>query len=114
MVWKGEVMSDSLCRCQVLVSLYCARRIPAHVKCTQCSILFLTVYLLMADIANPDLFVSCCRTWICLNITTFMRSSASHPAGPHGRLSTKSVNRAPIAGGGRFRHNLHCGLLKSL
>ena len=29
------------------------------------------VYLLLADIANPDLFVSGCRTWICLDITRF-------------------------------------------
>ena len=42
----------------------CARRIPAHLRCTQCStllhliaILYLsTMYLFMADIANPDLF----------------------------------------------------------
>ena len=24
-----------------------------------------TVYLFVADIANPDLFVCCCQTWIC-------------------------------------------------
>ena len=30
---------DSLCRWQVHVSVYCARRIPAHLTCTQCSIL---------------------------------------------------------------------------
>ena len=30
-----------------------------------------TVYLFMADIANPDLFVCGCRTWICLDITRF-------------------------------------------
>ena len=29
------------------------------------------VYLFMADIANPDLFVCVCRTWICLDITRF-------------------------------------------
>ena len=43
-VWLGEgcgvVMSlDSLCRWQVHVSVYCAWRIPAHLRCTQCSIL---------------------------------------------------------------------------
>ena len=48
-----------------------------------------TVYLFMADIANPDVFVCSCRTWICLDITCFMRSSASHPVCPHGRLSQK-------------------------
>ena len=30
---------DSLCRWQVQVSVYCAWRIPAHLRCTQCSIL---------------------------------------------------------------------------
>ena len=41
----GGVMSvlgvslDSLCRWQVEVSVYCAWRIAAHVRCTQCSIL---------------------------------------------------------------------------
>ena len=30
---------DSLCRWQVWVSVYCAWRIPAHPRCTQCSIL---------------------------------------------------------------------------
>ena len=39
----GGVMSvcvvslDSLCRWQVHVSVYCARRIPAHLRCTHCS-----------------------------------------------------------------------------
>ena len=28
----------SLCRWQVQVSVYCARRIPAHFRCTQCPI----------------------------------------------------------------------------
>ena len=30
-----------------------------------------SVYLFMADIANPDLFVCCCRTSICPDITHF-------------------------------------------
>ena len=30
---------DSLCIWQVRVSLYCARRMPAYLRCTQCSIL---------------------------------------------------------------------------
>ena len=40
----------------------------------------------------------------------FVSSSASHPAGPHGRHAKKMVNRAPIAGGGEVRHNLHSSL----
>ena len=41
-VWRGGVMSvspDYLCRWHVQVSVYCDLRIPAHVMCTQCSIL---------------------------------------------------------------------------
>ena len=33
------VSLDYLCRWQVHVSVYCARRIPAHLMYTQCSIL---------------------------------------------------------------------------
>ena len=58
-------------------------------------------------IANPDLFACRSRTWMSLDISAFMRSIASHPAGPHCRLAQKNDNRAPIAGGGRGRHNLH-------
>ena len=61
---------DFLCIWKVQVSIYCARRIPAHFRCTQCSInpvapyryRLPTVYLFMVDIANPDLFVCSCRT----------------------------------------------------
>ena len=67
-----------------------------------------TVYLSVADIANPDLLACGCR--ISLDIA-FMRSSASHPAGPNWPAClNKTVNRAPIAWGGRGRHNLHSGL----
>ena len=54
---------DYLCRWQVKVSVYCAWRIPAHLRCTQCSImlppyeyLLSDMYLFMADITNPDSF----------------------------------------------------------
>ena len=48
-----------------------------------------TVYLFMADIAKPDLFV-CCRTWICLDITHFYE-------GPHGWFAKKNpVNRGGL------------------
>ena len=39
----------------------------------------------------------------------FVKSSAYHPAGPHDRLP-KTVNQAPISGGGKVRHNLHSSL----
>ena len=63
---------DSLCRWQVQVSVYCARRIPAHPVFNHVApyrYLPPTVYLFMADISNPDLFVCSCRTLICLDIT---------------------------------------------
>ena len=31
------VSLDYLCICQVQVSVYCAKRIPVHLRCTQCS-----------------------------------------------------------------------------
>ena len=40
----------------------------------------------------------------------FVSSSASHPAGPHGQHAQNTVNRDPIAGGGKVRHNLHSSL----
>ena len=108
---------DSLCRWQVQVSVYCAWRIPAHLRCTQCSIL-----LHLMDIC----FLTCICLWQISQIQTFLfkvvgpglvstspafvSSSASHPAGPHGRHAQKTVNRAPIAGGGEVRHNLHSSL----
>ena len=93
---------DSLCRWQVHVSVYCAWRIPAHLRCTQCSIL-----LHLMDIC----FLTCICLWQISHIQTrlfsvvgpglvstspaFVSSSASHPAGPHGRHAQKTVNRAP-------------------
>ena len=85
---------DYLCRWQVLLSVYCARRIPAHLRCIQCSIM-----LHLFD----NCFLPCISLWqithiqTCLCVvlgpgfvwtsTSFMRSSASHPAGPHGRFA---------------------------
>ena len=90
--------------------MYCAWRIPAHQRCTQCSIL-----LHLMDIC----FLTCICLWQISQIQTFLfkvvgpglvstspafvSSSASHPAGPHGRHAQKTVNRAPIAGGGEVR-----------
>ena len=87
--------------------MYCAWRIPAHLRYTQCSIL-----LHLMDIC----FLTCICLWQISQIQTFLfrvvgpglvstspafvSNSASHPAGPHGRHAQKTVNRAPIAGGG--------------
>ena len=116
--WPGSVMWCYVCVCcefgwQVQVSVYCARRIPAHLRCTQCSIL---VHLI--DIC----ILICICLWQILQIQTclsvvvghglvstspaFMRSIAIYPAGPYGRLA-KNGNQAPVAGGGSGRHNLH-------
>ena len=104
---------DYLCRWQVKVLVYCARRITAHPMCTQCSIM-----LHIIDIC----FLPCICLWqisqiqSCLCVVVgpgfvstslvFMRSSASHPADPHCRLA-QTVNRAPITGVGLFRYNLY-------
>ena len=111
---------DSLCRWQVQVSVYFAWRIPAYLRCTQCSIL-----LHRMDIC----FLTCICLWQISQIQTrlfnvvgpglvstspgFVSSSASYPSGPHGRHAHNTVIRAPIAGGGEVRHNLHRSLTLS-
>ena len=93
---------DSLCRWQVQVSVYCAWRIPAHLRYTQCSIL-----LLLMDIC----FLTCICSWQISQIqtrlcdvvgpgfvstsTAFMRSRASHPAGQHGWLAHEHGKLGP-------------------
>ena len=93
--------------------MYCAWRIPAHLRCTHCSIL-----LHLMDIC----FLTCICLWPISQIQTFLlkvvgpglvstspafvSSSASHPAGPHGRHAQKTVNRAPIAGSTQFAQQL--------
>ena len=83
--------------------MYCAWRIPAHLRCTQCSIL-----LHLMDIC----FLTCICLWQISQIQTFLfkivgpglvstspafvSCSASHPAGPHGRHAQNPINRAHI------------------
>ena len=93
---------DYLCRWQVQVSVYCAWRIPAHLRCTQCSILlhlmdicFLTCICLWQISQIQTFLFKSCRTWIGLDITAFVSSSASHPAGPHGRHAQKNGKSDP-------------------
>ena len=103
----------SLCRWQVQVSVYCDRRIHTQIKYTQYSIL-----LHLIDIC----FLPCICLWQILQFQTclcvvvgprfastspaFMRSRASHPEGPHGRLvpphhkTYKSAH--PLLGSGGF------------
>ena len=56
------------------------------------------LYLYVADITHPDLFVCGSRPWISLDIARFYEEQ---------RLAQKNGNRATNAGGGRGRHNLH-------
>ena len=53
---------------------------PSVQSCCTYRCLLPAVYLFMADIANPDLFVCSCRTWICFDITLFCE-------GLHGRIA---------------------------
>ena len=101
------VSLDYLCLWQVQVSIYCARRIPAHLRCIQCSFL-----LHLIDIC----ILTCICLWqisqiqTCLRVVVgpglvstspaFMRSIAIHPAGPHGRLAQKTVIGPPLLGAG--------------
>ena len=64
------------------------------------------MYLFMADITNPD-FLKVVGPGLVSTSPAFVSSSASNPAGPHAK---NTVNRAPIAGGGEVRHNLHSSL----
>ena len=99
---------DCLYGWQVQVFVYCARRIYAHLRCSQCSIL-----LHLMDIC----FLSCICLWQISQIQTclcvvvvpgfvstssvFMRSSASHPASPHDRLSQNKWEIGPPLLGAR-------------
>ena len=59
-----------------------------------------TVYLFMADIANPDLFVCNCRTWIYLDITHFYEEQPHPSSGSAWPDCPKTVNWAPLLGVG--------------
>ena len=108
----GGVMSvcivslDSMCRWQVRVSVYCARLIPAHLRCTQCSILwhlidicFLTCICLW-QISEYSYLRVVVEPGLVSTSPAFMRSTASHPVGPHGRLAQKMVIGLPLLGAG--------------
>ena len=90
-----------MCRWQDRVSVYCAWRIPAHLRCFQCSLL-----LHLMDIC----LLRCICLWHISQIQTrlfnvvgpglvstsltFVRNSARHPAGPHVRLAKETENQA--------------------
>ena len=85
--WGGVVCVslDSLCRWQVQVSVCCAWRLPAHLRCTQCSIL---LHLRLMDIC----FLTCICLWQVSQIQTFLFKV----------VFSKTVDRAPIGGAPRF------------
>ena len=87
-----SVSLDYLCIWQVQVSVYCAWWIPAHLRCTQCSIL-----LHLMDICFGHVFV-------------YGRYHKSRLVCLNGRHAKKTGNRAPIARGGKVRHNLYSSL----
>ena len=79
-----------MCRWQIQVSEYCARRRPAHLRCTQCSILLhlIAIYFILCICLWQ---ISKIQTCVCVVVgpgfvstsPTSMGSRASHPAGPH-------------------------------
>ena len=89
------------------MSVYCARRIPVHLRCTMCLILFHLI-----DFCFP----ACVCLWQIWQIQTclcvvvgpglvstspaFMRSIASYPAGLHDCLAKKTVICPPVLGAG--------------
>ena len=90
------VSLDSLCRWQVQVSVYCAWRIPAHLRCTQCSILlhlmdiyFLTCICLWQISQIQTCLFKVVRPGLVSTSHAFVSSSASHPVGSHGWLAQK-------------------------
>ena len=75
------VSLDSLCRCQVLVSVHCAWRIPAHCGGTCiCLWQILHIQICLCVGVGPG---------IGSTSPAFMRSSASQPADPHEQLAQK-------------------------
>ena len=64
------------------------------------------LYLSVVDIVNPDLFACVSWTWISLDIDGFYEEHYQ-PSSGNAWPALKNGNWAPIAGGGRGRHNLH-------
>ena len=99
---------DYLGRCQDHVSVFCARRIPAHLGCTQCSIMLHIIDICLisnqlciclwhiSKIETCNLFVCCCRTCICLDITRLyddQRLPSSPPKTLNRETSTQFAQR---------------------
>ena len=52
--------------------------------------------------ANSDLFVCCCRTWMCLDITRLYEEQLQPSSGSAWSACPKTVNRAPLLEAGGF------------
>ena len=65
------------------------------------------LYLSVADITNPDLFVCGSRTCISLDIARFYEKHCQPSSWSTWPAFPQNGNRAPIDEGGRGRHNLH-------
>ena len=93
-VWKGGWCYLCVpCESGLFVYMAGAKGIPAHVKCTQYSIMLHLyrhmlpiVYSYVVDMAIPYLFACGCLSWIVLTSPAFMMSSSSHPADLHNSL----------------------------
>ena len=107
-VWEGGVTSvcvvslDYLFRWQVQLSVYCARRIPVHLRWTQCSILLLLINICFLP------YICLWQIWqiqTCLcafvgpgfvsTLPAFMRSSV-----PAICMASLNKNRSPFLGAG--------------
>ena len=63
--------------------------------------LFSDMYLFMAGITNPDLFVQSSRIWIGLDITRFCEQQRQLSSGSAWPACPKNGKLSPIGGGGK-------------
>ena len=82
--------------------MYCAWRIPAHLRCTQCSILlhlmdicFLTCICLLQISQIQTFLFRVVGPGLVSTSPAFVSNSASNPAGPHGRHAQKNGKSGP-------------------
>ena len=104
-----QLSLDYLCSWQVQVSVYCTRRIPEHLMCTQYSILlhridigFLPCICLLQISQIPTCLSVVVGSGFVSTLPAFMRSSTSHPAAPPGHLAKKREIGPPFLGTGDF------------
>ena len=135
--FRGELgfrNCDDVCMCVVNKQLelleFVFESVYVDLQYDEINLTFTAGYVCLCGVCSPVVviclpvrFLTCICLWQISQIQTslrvvdgpglvstspaFMRSIASHPAGPHGQLAQKNSNRAPIAGGWRGRHNLH-------